>query len=71
MNYNSIKKGFLLIVQIDLLQMFYRWYTETVHVKNTGRCNEILIKGASVLLEESSNLKETRYSLVAAYKGIH
>ena len=43
---------------------------EKVHVKNTGRCKELLVKGARVLLEESDNKdRKTRYSLVAVYKG--
>ena len=43
---------------------------EKVHVKNTGRCRELLIPGASVFLEESDNLKRsTRYDLVAVKKG--
>ena len=43
---------------------------ETVHVKNTGRCKEILVKGCRVILEESSNPnRKTKYDLVAAYKG--
>ena len=71
MNYNSIKKGvFINRPNRFIANVFIDGITETVHVKNTGRCNEILIKGASVLLEEFSNLKrKTRYSLVAAYKG--
>ena len=28
---------------------------ETVHVKNTGRCRELLIPGTQVFLERSSN----------------
>lgn len=42
---------------------------ETVHVKNTGRCRELLIPGVEVILEdcESANRK-TRYDLVAVYK---
>lgn len=43
---------------------------ETVHVKNTGRCRELLVPGARVFLEESGNSgRKTRYSLVAVYKG--
>ena len=43
---------------------------ETVHVKNTGRCKELLIKGASVYLEKSDNTeRSTAYDLVAAEKG--
>lgn len=43
---------------------------ETVHVKNTGRCRELLRKGAWVYLEESGNAKRaTAYDLVAVEKG--
>lgn len=43
---------------------------ETVHVKNTGRCRELLVPGARVVLEKSQNPnRKTRYSLVAVYKG--
>lgn len=44
--------------------------TETVHVKNTGRCRELLQKGARVYLERSSNPKRsTACDLVAVEKG--
>lgn len=43
---------------------------ETVHVKNTGRCRELLRKGASVYLEKSDNAKRsTAYDLVAVEKN--
>lgn len=43
---------------------------ETVHVKNTGRCKEILTEGTTVFLEESHNKnRKTKYSLISAYKG--
>lgn len=43
---------------------------ETVHVKNTGRCREILIPGTTVILEKAENeARKTPYSLIAAYKG--
>ena len=42
---------------------------ETVHVKNTGRCKELLIKGVTVILEESDNeSRKTKYDLIAVYK---
>ena len=42
---------------------------EKVHVKNTGRCKEILIPGVNVILEKSDNPdRKTRYDLIAAYK---
>lgn len=43
---------------------------ETVHVKNTGRCRELLQKGACVYLEKSGNpARSTAYDLVAVEKG--
>ena len=42
---------------------------ETVHVKNTGRCRELLLPGAAVRLEVSDNPKrKTKYDLVAVCK---
>ena len=42
---------------------------ETVHVKNTGRCRELLRPGAAVCLEVSDNPKrKTRYDLVSVFK---
>ncbi|MDD6728176.1 MAG: DNA/RNA nuclease SfsA [Eubacteriales bacterium] len=43
---------------------------QTVHVKNTGRCRELLIKGTKVVLEKSDNpARKTQYDLIAVYKG--
>ncbi len=43
---------------------------ETVHVKNTGRCKELLRPGARVYLEESDNpARKTKYDLVKVWKG--
>lgn len=40
------------------------------HVKNTGRCRELLVPGATVFLEESDNpQRKTKYDLIAVYKG--
>ena len=42
---------------------------ETVHVKNTGRCRELLIPGAEVFLAESDNpSRKTKYDLIAVRK---
>ena len=42
---------------------------ETVHVKNTGRCRELLVPGAAVRLEVSDNPKrKTKYDLVMVHK---
>ena len=40
------------------------------HVKNTGRCRELLASGAKVILTTSANpLRKTVYDLVSVYKG--
>ncbi|PAB61059.1 DNA/RNA nuclease SfsA [Anaeromicrobium sediminis] len=70
MKYKSIKIGefvdrpnrFISHVAID-------GEIETVHVKNTGRCREILENGVRAILEKAENPnRKTKYSLVAAYK---
>ena len=50
--------------------------TETVHVKNTGRCRELLVSGCQVILEDFRGRKEaktrkTQFDLIAVYKKIH
>ena len=42
---------------------------ETVHVKNTGRCKELLLPDSEVILEISDNPnRKTKYDLIAVYK---
>ncbi len=42
---------------------------ETVHVKNTGRCRELLLPGADVVLQKSDNPnRKTRYDLISVRK---
>ena len=44
--------------------------TEICHVKNTGRCKEILTPGATVYVEKSDNPeRKTKYDVIAVYKG--
>lgn len=73
MNYCRIKEGifvsrpnrFVAYVIID-------GTTEKCHVKNTGRCKELLIPGVTVYLEEALNPnRSTKYSLIAVQKGSH
>ena len=43
---------------------------EIVHVKNTGRCRELLTPGARVWCQRSSNpSRKTAYDLIAVEKG--
>lgn len=70
MKYDNIIKGvfinrpnrFIAIVNIDGKE-------ETVHVKNTGRCKELLINGCTVYLNKSDNpYRKTKYDLIAVEK---
>lgn len=70
MKYEKITKGrfverpnrFIAKVEID-------GSIETVHVKNTGRCRELLVPGAEVVLSIADNPnRKTKYDLVSVYK---
>ena len=44
--------------------------TEICHVKNTGRCRELLPKGARVWCQRSDNpARKTKYDLITVQKG--
>ncbi len=44
--------------------------TETVHVKNTGRCKELLLPGSEVMLTKTDHpARKTQYDLIAVYKA--
>lgn len=71
MTYSNIKSGvfidrpnrFIAHVEID-------GKVETVHVKNTGRCRELLPKGAEVYCQEfDSTARKTKFDLIAVKKG--
>jgi len=71
MKYNNIVQGtfvsrpnrFIAKVIIDNTE-------HTVHVKNTGRCKELLIPGVTVYLQYSDNpARKTQYDLIAVQKG--
>ncbi|MCI9217325.1 MAG: DNA/RNA nuclease SfsA [Dorea sp.] len=71
MKYSNIKKGvfidrpnrFIAHVRID-------GFIETVHVKNTGRCAELLKEGTVVYVQDSMNPgRKTRWDLIAVEKG--
>ncbi|MBQ7801758.1 MAG: DNA/RNA nuclease SfsA [Oscillospiraceae bacterium] len=43
---------------------------ETVHVKNTGRCRELLVPGARVWCQRSANpARKTKFDLITVRKG--
>ncbi len=71
MKYNNIVIGeFLARPNRFIAQVLVDGKEVTVHVKNTGRCKELLTDKAQVVLEKSDNPKrKTAYSLIAVYKG--
>ncbi len=71
MIYKNIKEGifinrpnrFIAEVEVD-------GNAEICHVKNTGRCKELLIPGTKVFLEETDNInRKTKYDLISVFKG--
>jgi len=71
MKYNNIIQGiFLKRVNRFIAHVLVDHTEHIVHVKNTGRCRELLIAGALVILEPSQNPeRKTAFSLIAVYKG--
>ena len=72
MKYSNIREGRFIsrpnrfIARVDIDGVI-----ETVHVKNTGRCKELLVPNCRVFLEQSSNpTRKTKYDLIAVYKEI-
>lgn len=70
MRYTNIEKGTFIsrpnrfVANVDI-----NGKIETVHVKNTGRCKELLLTGCKVILEKSENPnRKTKYDLIAVYK---
>ena len=71
MTYHSITRGiFLARPNRFIAQVETEDGPQVCHVKNTGRCRELLVPGAPVYLEESQNpRRKTRYDLIAVEKG--
>ena len=60
-----IKRPNRFIAEVDI-----DGHKETVHVKNTGRCKELLIPGCEVwLTAPGSEGRKTKYDLVAVRKS--
>lgn len=70
MKYERIVKGkFQKRLNRFVAQVYVEGVLETVHVKNTGRCAELLLPEADVILEVSDNPnRKTKYDLICAYK---
>lgn len=71
MKYDNIVSGTFLsrpnrfIAHVDI-----NGEVQVCHVKNTGRCKELLIEGTAVYLQENANpARKTKYDLIAVKKG--
>jgi len=71
MRYGTVIPGrFLSRPNRFIAQMETEEGIQTVHVKNTGRCRELLVPGAAVYLERSANPnRKTAFDLIAVRKG--
>ena len=71
MKYNNICKGvFVKRPNRFIAQVNIDGREETVHVKNTGRCKELLIPGCEVYLTAPGTVgRKTKYDLVAVRKN--
>ena len=70
MEYRNIRPGtFLARPNRFIAHVEIGGAVEVCHVKNTGRCRELLVPGARVWLEESPNpARKTRFDLIAVEK---
>ena len=70
MNYSKVISGkFISRPNRFIARVMLGKKEETVHVKNTGRCRELLIPGVTVYLAESNNpARKTKYDLIAVDK---
>ncbi|MFU0827233.1 MAG: Sugar fermentation stimulation -like protein [Lachnoclostridium sp.] len=71
MIYKNVRTGkfisrpnrFIALAEID-------GHVESCHVKNTGRCRELLLPGVTLFLQESDNSsRKTKYSVIGVMKG--
>ena len=66
---NTVKASFLSRPNRFIAYAEINGETVIAHVKNTGRCKELLTPNADVILEKSENQnRKTPYDLVAVYK---
>lgn len=71
MRYNNIKEGrFIIRPNRFIAEIMIDGKKETAHVKNTGRCKEILQRDAAIYLEKAHNKnRKTSWSIISAKKG--
>lgn len=71
MKYRDIKKGiFISRPNRFIANVIVDGKMEIAHVKNTGRCRELLLEGATVYLQHHENInRSTKWSLIGVQKG--
>ena len=66
---NTIQGKFLSRPNRFIAHVWLGGKLETVHVKNTGRCRELLLPDVPVILQKSDNpARKTKYDLISVYK---
>lgn len=71
MVYKNVEKAvFLSRPNRFIAEIQVRGKKEICHVKNTGRCKELLIPGTKIIIQKSNNIqRKTRYDLIGVYKN--
>ena len=67
---NTVKGAFISRPNRFIAHVSVNGQQEICHVKNTGRCRELLTEGAQVILEDHrGENRKTAFDLIAVYKG--
>jgi len=71
MRYKNVKKGiFVSRPNRFIANVIIDGKMETAHVKNTGRCKELLIEGVNVYFQHNENVnRKTKWSLIGVEKA--
>ena len=71
MNYENIRRAVFLSRPNRFISHVALEGKDTVcHVKNTGRCRELLVPGAAVYIQQAQNpARKTQWDLIAVEKG--
>ncbi len=71
MQYDNIRRGqFISRPNRFIANILVNGKEEICHVKNTGRCTELLVPGATIFVQEVKNdRRRTKFDLVSVFKG--
>ena len=71
MRYESISRArFLRRPNRFIAYIEHEGEEKVCHVKNTGRCRELLVPGADILVQRAANpMRKTAFDLISVYKG--